>query len=171
MLRQIFSASHWLLLLALGLSIVLLFAPISHAANFQTNVYAQAFGSWIEVENTAGELRDTIRYIRFYQDPLLFFYTIATGLLILFSTYILILGGDNRRRGKLSKWACLIILLQMGLAVGLLFRIPSYVGQAIEGQIESHFQRESLFHLFALLFLWGAGRRYTRKADAVDMDQ
>jgi hypothetical protein len=160
MLRRIFRVPHGFLLLATLLSLALLFAPIVYAANFQTNVYAQLFGTWAQVENTLQPGAGHWVTYSCFEDPLHLLFAAMTAATLAFLFYTLFWGGNDERRAKLCAFGALFVLGQVGASLLLLLHAPSYVGAALPANLERGFNREWAFHFFALLFLLNARRRY-----------
>jgi hypothetical protein len=160
MLRRIFRAPHGFLLLATLLSLALLFAPVAYAANFTTNAYAQLFGTWAQVEHTLQPGPGHWTTYTCLEDPLHLLYATAAAATLLFLLYSLLLGGNDERRIRLCSWGALFVLVQIGASLLLLLHVPSYVGGALPDDLERSLNREWAFHLFALLFVLNARRRY-----------
>lgn len=160
MLRRIFRAPHGFLLLATLLSLALLFAPIAYAANFTTNVYAQLFGTWAQVEHTLQPGAGHWTTYTCFEDPLHLLYAAAAAATMLFMLYTLLFGGNDERRIRLASWGALLIVVQVGASLLLLLHVPSYAGGALPDDLERGLNREWAFHFFALLFVLNARRRY-----------
>lgn len=159
-MRRIFRAPHGLLLLATLLCLALLFAPITYANNFTTNVYVTLFGTWAKVENTLSDAPGNIITYTCFEDPIHLLYAALTAANLIFLLYTLFLGGHDERRARLCALGVLLVFCQMGASLLLLFHAPSFVGTALPGDIERGFNREWAFHLFMLFFLVSARRRY-----------
>lgn len=162
MFRRIFRSSHWLLLLATLLTLALLFAPVTYASNFSTNVYAELHGTWGTVENTL--LSGPGRWVTYtcFEDPLHLLYAAVTLASLLFLTYAVVLGGHDERRARLCGFGVLFVLGQIGASLLLWLHVTSYVGAALPENLESGLNREWAFHLFILLFLLRSRYHYRR---------
>ncbi|MEM0996398.1 MAG: hypothetical protein AAGN35_04940 [Bacteroidota bacterium] len=157
MASPLFRKQNYLLFLAATINFSLVFAPLAYAANYTRNAYGWAHGAWMTIEKTdplGGA--DNYQGVGFTEDIALFgFVLVAVVAAGGFGTLVFF----NQRPARKQKWLGILFLgvvLQVGLAVLLRFRLGHYLGEAAPGQLEAHLEAQFWLHAFVLLFAWWA---------------
>jgi hypothetical protein len=162
---RIFRKQNYLLFLAAGINLSLVFAPLAYAANYSRNVYAWLHGSWIIIEKTdpfGGA--DNYSSVSFTGDFLLFLFVllaVAIGGVLAGLIFV-------NQRPRLKQRTLLLLLAgivaQALVALALRFRLTDYLGEAVPGDLESHLELQYWLHAFVLMFTWWAWLSVRRDA-------
>jgi hypothetical protein len=164
---RLFRAANIHLVLAGLLSGAMLFAPIAFASNFSANVHASLYGTWVVLDQDlgAGVNFVTTRYL--FQVPLHLPYAILGGLVCFWLLAMVWINRDDVSKRKALRSIFGLAVLHAGFGVLIRLFATSHVGVSTnELSLESGFQREFLFHLFILYFIWRSLRNVTRNIRA-----
>lgn len=171
MIRPIFRKQNYLLFLAAGINLSLVFAPIGYAANYALNTYAWLHGSWITIEK-ADPMGGAANYssIGITGDFLLFsFAALTTVLGIGLGIFIFI----NRRPILKQRWLLIILValvLQALLGWVLENHLLDFVGSAEPRDLETRLQAQYWLHIFPPLFTWWAWHAVRRENTVVEKE-
>lgn len=169
-MKKIFRAPHLLMLLAATLNGVMLFAPVAYASNFRSNIYAEVYGSWVNVVK-ALEPQSKPELIWFYEDIFLLLYSAFAVLGAGWLLFILFFQKGDAAKVKILPSATVVQLIHLGFGVLLYFHADSFVGVAAPEYLESSFQRELSLHVFIILFTISCRRRYRKAISAPQAGQ
>lgn len=154
---RLFRGANLYLVLAGLLSAAMLLAPIAYSSNYSTGLHATIYGTWAKLDQSMGHGVNFIRTRHLWELP----YNIAYAILGVLSFVVcVVVAFSNRNEEHKHTWIGRALMVAFAhLISGILLR---YMGAGLVGTspvsdgLDSGFQREFLFHLFIIYFLWRA---------------
>lgn len=169
MAGRLFRKQNYLLFLAAGINFSLVFAPIAYAANYSRNIYAWLHGSYIVIEKTdpmGGA--DNYSSVAFTGDIVLFIFVLLAVVIAGVLAGLIFVNKRPQLKSRALLFLQAGLVLQALMALTMRFRLVSYVGEAVPGDLESHLEIQFWLHAFVLVFAWWAwlATRRDQKATA-----